>query len=948
MALGQVLRRALRATGFGDQPGHRRHLKIDNTLRPGRPQASALPPELKNVVRRTAICGGEIKNSFLGGTMNYLRNTRYLAGASALVIAIAAQAAVAQTTAPAQEQGPSASETQVEEVVVTGTLIRGVAPTGANVIGMNREAITATGATTTNDVLARIPQVTSGFLAAPTISPDGGNTSVRPNLRDLGRASGSTTLVLIDGHRVRPNGDTDPDSLPPGALDRVEIVPDGGSSVYGSDAIGGVINLITRRSFDGLEVAAHYGVADNYYNTDINLTAGKRWDTGSGYISYVFQKNDAIFGRDRDFMRQITGDGRFCPPGTIQVPNGTLYALPGRVAGTTGGCDNTDNVSYRPAAERHSIFGAFTQDLGDSVSFDVRGFYTQREYINTIDFNNAQPQTLQVNSQNPYFQSIGGETSQTVYTSFAGVVDGHASYRRDEFRVNPTLTARLGGGWQLRVSGAYDWNRNRQLGTTVDPTALATALAGTTTTTAINPYNLGASNPSVLASLLRDNFAGGEAKLYQGRAIADGVAFSLPGGDVRLAVGAEYLEEQGANSKNGQSLPGQSASLPLATPDASRNVRSIFGEVVAPIVGDANARPGVHALILSASGRYDRYSDFGGTFNPKLGVDYEPVDGFKVRANWGTSFNAPPLGLGAGIQAVGTLPTKFIAGQQAPYSVILAGFVPDIDPQTATTWSVGFEARPKAIAGLKLGATYYNIDLKDQIGLLALGGVSLTGEFSKYIQDNQTCAQVQAKYKAPEFVNFQIPLAATCSLSPQPLLTVIDLRQQNLGELKQKGLDFNVDYARPTSFGAITASLAGTYILARDTAIVEGAPFADDLRGAGMSRMFLVASVGAQVGDFTANAAFNHRQGYDLNPVLTTARFGTQSRVKSFNTVDLFLAYKLPVDWLNDDTSLTLNVSNLFDQDPPFYNGCIGTALCGFSNGATLGRLATFGLRTKF
>lgn len=887
------------------------------------------------------------------------RSDRFLIGTSALVLMLAASAANAQSMGSAPPPDPTPrTETTADEpqnastqsperdIVVTGTLIRGTAPTGTNVIALGQKQIAATGATTTNDVLARIPQVTSGFLAAPTISQDGGNTTIRPNLRDLGRASGSTTLVLIDGHRVRPSGDTDPDVIPPGALERVEIVPDGGSSTYGSDAIGGVVNLITRRSFDGIELIAHRAIGDEYTDTDINLTAGKKWATGSAFISYSYQRNDAIFGRDRDFLRQISGDGRYCPPGTIEA-NGTLYSLPGRVPGVAQ-CDNTDNFSYRPAAERQSIFGAFNQKLSDVLSLDVRGYYNAREYLNYQDLSVAQAQTLTVTNQNPYFQSIAGESTQTVYTSFGNIFSNRSTYRREEFRINPTLTAKLGGTWQLRASGVYDWNRNRQFSPGVDAVAVATAAAGTTTATALNPYNLGATNPTVLAGLLREGFAGGEAELYQLRAIADGTAFQLPGGDVRLAVGVEYLQELTSNTKNGSALPGQTDRLPNAGPDSERSVKSLFGEVVVPIFGAENGGAGYQALNLSASARYDSYSDVGDTFNPKFGIDYTPVEGFKLRANWGKSFNAPPVGLGtSGVQAFLIVPAPLVPGQTAPNTFVLAGFAPSIKPQTATTWSAGFDVRPTQLPGLHLSATYYNISLKDQIGLLGLDNVSLNGSFSKYIQDKQTCAQVQNAYGAP-YIDFFGALPGYCGRVPQPTFTVIDLRQQNLGRLKQDGIDFDVGYQASTGFGAINASFAGTYILNRKTAVVAGAPFVDDLRGAGVSRLFFVASVGAQVGNLTATALLNHRQGYKLNPVVTTPRFGTQTKVDSFNTVDLFVAYKLPSTWLNDDTSLTLNVTNLFDQDPPFYNGCIGTQVCGIANGATLGRLVTFGVRTRF
>jgi iron complex outermembrane recepter protein len=860
------------------------------------------------------------------------------------------------TTQPTQatlssEKKEGATVQELEEVVVTGTLIRGIdAPIGTNAVGLTQADIAATGAMSANDILTHVPQVTTAFLQTPTVSAnDGGATVTKPNIRDLGRASGSTTLVLVDGHRIAGIGGPDPDVIPPGVLDRIEIVPDGGSSIYGSDAIGGVINFITKKEFDGFEAGARYGIGADYNSTDVNLTAGNSWDNGSAYVSYAYAEHDAILGRDRDYMRQISMNPGYCPPGTIQA-NGTTYALPSRTPGTMTECDNTDNVSFWPAVRRHSIFAAFNEEFTDAVALDVRAFYTRRETMSHYDFISQSPQTLLVTNANPYFQPIAGETSQLVDTSFAGVFDSRARFNLTEFGITPTLTAQLGGGWQLRLMGNYGTVTQTSTSIGIDDAAKNSALAGTTLATALNPYDIGASNPAVLASIVRDNFNGGVARLYNGRAIADGSLFDLPGGEVRLAVGIEYTKEEAVDNKNSVvtngsgAVFGQETNLPLALPDYRRHIESVFGELALPIVGSGNAVTGIHSLTFSASARYDEYSDVGNTFNPKFGLTYEPVDWIKARGNWGRSFNAPTPDQRSGLGFAGALPAQLVPGQQAPFTLVLAGAGSDVQPQTAHTWSFGVDVTPAAIPGLSVSATYYNILLEDQIGLLGLDQVAFTPAFADYLKDNQTCASALATYGSlPSFLS---PLSTLCALFPQAQMTVVDLRQQNLGKIKQDGIDFNFGYNRPVSFGLINAGLAGSYTLHRKNALVDGAPFVDELDSPGTSPFFFVASVGAQVGDVSASASFNHRQGYDLSPAAVTPRFGTQRQVDSFDTVDLFLAYRLP--WWSNETSLTLNVTNVFDEDPPYYNGCLGTALCGFTNGSTLGRLTTVGLRSKF
>ena len=167
-------------------------------------------------------------------------------------------AAIALIAQPAFAQTEPLDEEIVEDntIVVTGTSIRGVAPVGTNVLTVDEESITASGATDTNDILASVPQVSSAFNTVPTVPSLGAAiTSVTPALRKIGgSSSGGTTLVLLNGHRGPGVGvlgtPFDPGTIPVAAVERVEVVLDGGSSVYGSDAVGGVINFITRRAFD--------------------------------------------------------------------------------------------------------------------------------------------------------------------------------------------------------------------------------------------------------------------------------------------------------------------------------------------------------------------------------------------------------------------------------------------------------------------------------------------------------------------------------------------------------------------------------------------------------------------------------------------------------------------------------------------------------------------------
>ena len=838
---------------------------------------------------------------------------------------------------------PSAEQATVSEITVTGTQIRGIAPVGTNVVPMSRQEIIATGGTSANDILRTIPQVTSAFLQTPTTGLNAGLAIIRPNIRNLGASGGSTTLVLLDGHRLVGAGvlqtTPDPDVVPPGVLERVDIVPDGGSAIYGSDAIGGVINYISRRKFDGLELIARTGFAADYQTTDINATAGKEWSNGSAYLSYTWAHNNAIYGRDRDYVRQVTQNNGYCGAGTV-LANNTTYAITGPnprtfVPGTKSSCDTTDTATFWPKTDRHNVFVGLNQELTSSITLDVRAYYARRalttnEGLDTVD--------LTVTKANPFFVPIAGETSQDVRTNFAGIVNQDHISVLTSYGITPTITARLGRDWQLRAMANFGWSTTNQDNATTSPSIAQNI---------INPYDLASNTPAAISQILLHNNAHAKQKLEDYRAILDGPLFHLSGGDVRAALGVEFTNEKN-HVQNGTVAFGAEGTIPVVT--GSRHVKSVFGELAVPLVGADNARPGIQSLTFSASGRYDDYSDVGGTFNPKLGLTYEPLTWIKLRANWGTSFNAPSLVDKSGVEVAGGIFSSVLPfGQKSPWVIVLAGNTgAQMKPQTADTYSFGADIHPPAVPGLTLSATYYNIDLQKVIGLLA--GQPFSSQLQPFYRDNIPCAQAGAELAGVTVFSPLIPAALTCAFSPTT--AILDWRVQNLGEIKTDGIDFSISYDRPVSFGSVHAGLAGTYTLHRNQALVPGATFIETLDQPGDTRLVFIATAGVQVGDLNATASLNHREGYSINPIVP-ARPGfpfpnEQDSIGSFTTVDLYFDYALPSAWMMHDTHVSLNVTNLFDQAPPFYAGTPFGANSGFANGSTLGRLVQFGIRTKF
>lgn len=904
--------------------------------------------------RSPDLWGRHMRHSSL--TMRLLATTALVCLGAASAGAAAAQDAPAPTSAQEDEA------VEVGEIVVTGTLLRGVAPTGTNVVSVGREDIAQSGVASSNDLLARIPQISNAFNGAPQ---PGGTIALpinRPNIRNLGASGGSTTLVLLNGNRLVGAGvlqtSPDPSIIPPGMLERVEVIPDGGSSIYGSDAIGGVVNFITRKHFEGVELTGRYGVADGYDQFDLNLTAGHDWEGGSAIISYAYAQHSNILGADRDYFTQnLTPQGgsdfrsNACTPGNITVPNplspllpGTSYTLPGRTPGVNL-CDEADVIDFYPEEERHSVFAAVTHNLSANLVFDATGYYSQRETtrrgMSATEGTGIRGSGV-ITILNPYFQTVTGELGHTVTYNYADALGAGAPENPSRFTsagLTPSLTWQVNDDWRIKAS--LNWGRSTNLVRTwqINTVAEAAALAGTTTATALNPYNIGATNRSVLDSILNfQSYGHSVQEIREARAVADGVLMTLPAGEVKLAVGAEYHEET-IDAEQGAGPP---SALVLGASSAKRDVKSVFGEVLVPVF-DSEA---MGSFDLSASVRYDSYSDVGDTTNPKIGFTYRPLSSLTVRGNWGTSFHAPSLadtGEAVDTRAQVLTFSPFLPAGSPPTdlfrpTILLAGGNPNLKPEEADTWSFGFDWKPDgALDGLTASVTYFNVAFTDAIGLAPfLSGAPFFANpsYASYFIRNPTQAQALAA-TAGMRVEGAPSIAAlyTGFLTPSVL---IDARRTNLGTLDVDGIDFNVQYVRPTDYGAWRVGLAGTYNLNRDSRPVAGGPITDEFNN-GSSKYSLAGTAGVLIHAFSAEVTVNHSAGADVQGIVG------QTSIDSFTTVNLYGGYDLPLDGFLSDTTVTLNIDNLFDEEPPYYNAAGGTA-----NGSTLGRLVSVGIRKTF
>jgi iron complex outermembrane receptor protein len=867
-------------------------------------------------------------------------------------------AALISASAYAQENTATDDTSEDEElmvletIVVTGSSIRGVKVTGSDVITLDRSAIEASGVTTTSDLLAQIPQ-NNDFNTLPAGSSTFGAVTDVPNLRNIG-LGGTSTLTILNGRRMVGAGIlqtiAEPSVIPPLALERVEVMADGASAIYGSDPIAGVINLITRRDYDGVEMTGRYGMADSYEEWNAGLVAGTTWDRGSALIAYDFNYHGNLSGADRDF---ITSDhtveggaderSTSCPDANIGAGGFEIipgyffgdisFAAPGFAPNTQNQCDTTDWIDVYGKEERHSVFASARHELSDRIEGYVEGYYSQRQ----TDVRQAQEAfdfTMPIT--NPYFIDPTG-TGQTAVRVSYRFNDEFGDSVVDESRlwssgVTAGAVVDLGRGWELDAYGNFGWGHTKVTEPGINQIAAYTAaLFGFTPDTALDPFG-GQTNPAVIAAIGDyENVAEADQSLRAFNVKADGTLAALPGGDMRLAVGAKtHHESIDASIVNGP----VGAPTYISEGDGDRTINSLFAELYIPVFGDDNARTGFRSLELSLMARYDHYSELGSTTNPKFGVSWEPFSGLSFRGSWSTSFHAPSLAdadeqtVDARIQVVSALPSILTPpGMGELSALIIAGGNPDLKPEEASTWTLGMDIEPESIDGLNISLTYYNIDFTNGLALAldGTGRIYTIPALAQFYSLNPSAEEVQSWTD-------QLPLDGVIT---SPVELIIDARRQNLQGQLREGLEFDVSYIAEISDGVLHLGATGDYLLKSSIQAAAGEDYISnrDSQVRFRTRGKAIWStdtfrVGAFI-NYTGSATYTA-----VDPV---------EKIEDYVTVDLNVGYTFGEDGPLGGFELMLNLDNVFDTDPPYLNGNNG-----YVNGNPLGRVFSVGLRKRW
>jgi iron complex outermembrane receptor protein len=898
---------------------------------------------------------------------------KWSAGSTVL---LAAGICGALSQAAAAAESGAREETELAEVVVTGSRIAGVAPVGAAVTLVGREEIENSGQVTLDRMIKELPQVLDLGFSETSRAQSGGNGnatwSSSINLRGL---SPFSTLIISDGHRMTTNGRAiSPSVLPTLGVDRIEVIADGASAIYGSDAVAGVVNLIPRRNLNGVEAFSRYGsdTRGDFNEWNAGAAWGKVFEGGQVMLAYEHAFRSNLSGSDRDFFTsdQTPFGGKDyrttqCSPGTLSY-QGQTYALPAEltssnansmVAGTANRCDLQAGMDLLPEQKYDSVSGTATWEFIDGFEFVFDGYHNKREFVRSPG---ALTANISVPPTNAFFVAPSFYTTgnYTIAYNFQNDVPQNdlVGFQKN-WQVTPGLRIRLPHEWQFDGRYAFGKAADRaDAGNGIVTAALNAALASSDPATAFDPYGLGRTTDATKALIFdADATFPTDADLDTWQAGFSGPLFSIPGGQVKAAVGYEaqdFTMVLGAGTPTYRRF--------------NRKVDSQYIELHLPIVGSENAVSGIRELQLTAAMRWDKYSDVGRTSNPKFGLNYRPSDRVKLRASYGESFRAPTFPeIWGNSTALYVQPYQNPNGSgNIPGYTLGSGPNPDLGPETATTWTVGADLDP--LPGLHLGITYFDIAYKNTIsGLLSnLAVLTYADEYA----GTDTILFGQAAYDriqvlAAEGVGGSGPApfrSGPAGFPPGafdcfdginiPSCVFVDGRSLNLGRSRMQGIDFDARYRlQAGAAGALTFQTTLTYMTAYDVAFTPGGDYNDLLNNIYQPLNFKArAAVNWNRGPFDARLSLSHVGGYD-NDIVTPVQ-----KVGSYTPVDLSFGWQLGESFaLTKVESLTMGVEvrNLFDTDPPYVNSVPGAnGGGGFDATVTnpIGRALAVSLRARF
>ncbi|KQR56067.1 TonB-dependent receptor domain-containing protein [Brevundimonas sp. Leaf168] len=834
------------------------------------------------------------------------------------------------TAAAAQAQEAS----RLDDVVVTGSRIAGgerIAP----VETVARGTIAAAGIADASQ-LVRLVTANSGAEAqVDQLNQPQSSGTAQFNLRNLGLGS---TLVLVDGQRwtnsavVATDGSdfVDINSLVPMiALQRVEVVKDGASAVYGSDAVAGVVNFITRRGVERPEVSAKYAVADGSQESVIEALGGFGLLGGDLTLAASHFHRSALGSDERDFTQAerygraawtaVTSYGQ---PGSYFRPSRNGFS-PDPACGdpafasaylnspTDTFCrlDYSDFFDLAPEETRTQLFADYRRPVGD-MTLSLQGAWSA---TNTIARQSPSLPILArsltvpaTHPDNPFGEAV--LFRGRLLGAEAGASQAEFDYRT--WRLAAGLDGRFGNGWSWNLSATSSrqhvvYDKPDTIGSALqnalnglggagcDP---ATGTPGVGACQYFNPFGsayLGtgtANSAALIDSLIGSTGLRGAATLMTADASTSGEALAWAGGSVDVAVGAQYRRSGFRHDWSDLVNRGDLLTAGVS-PDFEGDQEALAAFAEARLhLGDR--------IEAQLAGRYESYDGDEGRFSPKAAIRWDVTDALALRASWGQGFRAPSVYAQSGAQA--SQPSVFDRGAFVFVNTLTSGRA-DLKPEKSESLNLGAVWTP--IDGLELGVDAWRFDYADQVVKESAQAVI-----------NQAAADTAAGRTGTE-------AQSRITRSASGALNFVQLYFVNASSIETQGIDLSARYRRGLWGGETTASATWTYVDAYDIRLDASAA---KVSGVGSTNLNNIGrSLPRNRGEFAL--------GWSGGPNAVTAlvhytdayandRSGiTDASIASQTTVDLF--YRRTI---GADLDLSVGVVNVADKAPPLAQFALG------------------------
>jgi iron complex outermembrane receptor protein len=893
--------------------------------------------------------------------MNFKSNKLRDAVVVALVVAAAGSA-----TAQAQE---AANTTNLDRISVTGSRIKSTdIETSQPVLSLSRADIDKQGVTSVADVLQRV--AANGAALNRTFN-NGGDGSAGISLRNLGS---QRTLVLVNGRRWTTglDGSVDLNTIPVAMVERIDVLKDGASTIYGSDAIAGVVNIVTKRDFDGAEANFYKGQysAGDGEREAADFVLGTTTDRASVTIGASYVDEREVMAGDRKISAGgppfFSGQSGTGIPGSY-LRNGTRYILLNGVetrfnTNLHGYNTAPDNYLLTPN-ERTSLFATGSFNITDNVTFRTEAMYNERKSEQLLAAMPVTSMTLSADSMyNPFGQTLTGvnrrfnETggrsfNQNVknwhfYGGFEGffefadrTFDWDVGYRYDKTDQND-LTYGLFNVQNLDL--AYGPSRIDPV--TGNPVCVTSLGATGTIIPGCAPVNpLGPEGSISQAALDYTSFTAHDSSSQESKgyyANISGTIVPLPAGDLAFAAGYEYRKESGQFDPDAFIAAGLSTGNGASPTKGGYDLDEFFLELSIPVLADL---PGAQLLDFSVATRYSKYSNFGNTTNNKFGFRWKPIDDLMIRGNYSEGFRAPSINdLYRGDTDSFETYADPCAAANNPTGQVLqicrdqgvpAGLVqpntdgdpgplqtaepftwqsnPNLRPETSTSKTLGLVWSPSFVTGLNVTLDWWQIEIEDSITRPSIDDI-MTRCYSGSPQEQaEYCGLI---FRDPNYGATEEHYA----------ITNVNMPLLNLSSYNVEGWDLGLAYRMPeTSFGQFAITWDSTYLSKWETkATADSAVDGRQGRYLNQDPYWRIRSnlyVDWSFGDFGVNYGLRYKSGMTEQCLLGGALSGycsdpdnQENHIGATTYHDVQFRYNTP--W---NGTVMLGLNNVWDKQPP-------------------------------